>query len=403
MIEAIREKLRCLAFSLYILCAWGFVWELAHGDLYFNSPEENCEPGSHGANVGFCDGFEDGTWCLTMDDGNHPPNDGWICGLIMSSIPDPTPGGAYVYCAGDGSGLSGVAGTNCAATSGPWQSFGHWQGLDARKLFAPNQSEYTEMWWRYYFKRLPGFNPGHEKLTTMEQFFTGDQIAICNDEFGSGVVSCINGPEDIWRTCNIAPCDISTHNVWYYVEWHVRIGAGGIYEMYFGNCGTDGLQCTGSPTLVSRYTGINWGSSPLGAWWLENWCQAPGCAVNNEVLYDQFYATFGPSGPIGFMPVGPAPSVADFTGAPLSGTAPLTVNFTDTSTGGPTSWVWDFGDTNTSGAQNPSNQYQNPGSYTVSLDVDGPGGPDNETKPNYITVNAPPVPPPDSATAIIIK
>ncbi len=38
------------------------------------------------------------------------------------------------------------------------------------------------------------------------------------------------------------------------------------------------------------------------------------------------------------------PSVADFTGAPISGEAPLTVAFTDESAGNPTGWVWYFGD-----------------------------------------------------------
>ena len=85
----------------------------------------------------------------------------------------------------------------------------------------------------------------------------------------------------------------------------------------------------------------------------------------------------------------PAP-VAAFSGTPTSGCAPLQVNFTDASTGDITSWSWNFGDGGTSTAQNPSHTYSAGGTYTVSLTVTGPGGSDDETKSNYITVNTAP-------------
>ncbi len=88
----------------------------------------------------------------------------------------------------------------------------------------------------------------------------------------------------------------------------------------------------------------------------------------------------------------PAAPVADFTGAPTSGTAPLTVNFTDASTGSITSWAWDFGDSGTSTAQHPSHVYAVAGTYTVSLTVTGPGGNDTLTRTDYVTVS-PPAPP----------
>ena len=81
--------------------------------------------------------------------------------------------------------------------------------------------------------------------------------------------------------------------------------------------------------------------------------------------------------------------VADFSAEPTTGTLPLTVNFTDQSTGAITSWEWAFGDDNaTSTEQNPSHIYNEPGSYTVSLTVDGSEGSDSETKTDYITANA---------------
>jgi PKD repeat protein len=79
--------------------------------------------------------------------------------------------------------------------------------------------------------------------------------------------------------------------------------------------------------------------------------------------------------------------LADFTSDIDSGSAPLTVNFTDQSCGIITSWSWDFGDGSASSEQNPSHTYTNPGTYTVSLTVSGPGGPDEKTKVDFISVS----------------
>jgi PKD repeat protein len=81
--------------------------------------------------------------------------------------------------------------------------------------------------------------------------------------------------------------------------------------------------------------------------------------------------------------------IAAFTATPTAGIAPLEVQFTDTSTGNVTSRSWDFGDGSSSIAQNPAHTYTVPGTYTVSLTVDGPGGSDSESKTNYITVTHP--------------
>lgn len=60
---------------------------------------------------------------------------------------------------------------------------------------------------------------------------------------------------------------------------------------------------------------------------------------------------------------------AYFTASPQKGDAPLAVQFNDTSTGNVTSWLWDFGDGNTSASQDPSHEYSESGSYSVSLNV----------------------------------
>jgi len=82
------------------------------------------------------------------------------------------------------------------------------------------------------------------------------------------------------------------------------------------------------------------------------------------------------------------PPGADFTATPRQGPAPLTVQFADLSTGDITLWLWHFGDGETSTEQNPSHIYNTPGTYIVTLSVEGPGGTDSEVKTDYIEVLA---------------
>ncbi|MHC4103560.1 MAG: S8 family serine peptidase, partial [Planctomycetota bacterium] len=102
---------------------------------------------------------------------------------------------------------------------------------------------------------------------------------------------------------------------------------------------------------------------------------------------------------------------ADFTREPISIDSPMTVQFIDTSTcsatliyqingttifitsidetesyGGITTWTWDFGDGTTSNERNPAHTYQDIGSYTVRLNVVGPGGSDSKTRFEYVKV-----------------
>ena len=88
-----------------------------------------------------------------------------------------------------------------------------------------------------------------------------------------------------------------------------------------------------------------------------------------------------------YIAVNPVTPVASFTATPLSGAAPLSVTFTDTSAGSVTGWLWDFGDFAMSSQQDPVHSYVAPGSYTVKLTVNGPGGTNTKTQTSYITVN----------------
>jgi PKD repeat protein len=86
----------------------------------------------------------------------------------------------------------------------------------------------------------------------------------------------------------------------------------------------------------------------------------------------------------------PPPSVASFTGTPITGSAPLTVTFTDTSTGQITTWGWSFGDNTGSSVQHPQHTYASAGTYAVTLTINSPGGSKTATRQGYITVIAPP-------------
>jgi PKD repeat protein len=85
------------------------------------------------------------------------------------------------------------------------------------------------------------------------------------------------------------------------------------------------------------------------------------------------------------------PPVADFTASPTEGYAPLTVQFTDRSSGAITGRSWAFGDGGSDTVPDPVHTYNNPGVYTVTLTVSGPGGSHTLTRPNYITVTSIPV------------
>ncbi len=89
----------------------------------------------------------------------------------------------------------------------------------------------------------------------------------------------------------------------------------------------------------------------------------------------------------------PIPPDADFTSDITTGNSPLIINFTDISAQGGAvidEWYWDFGDGNNSSLQNPTNEYQLPGNYTVSLTVtDINDSTDTETKVDYLNIDPP--------------
>ncbi|MEM9488412.1 MAG: M4 family metallopeptidase [Myxococcota bacterium] len=92
--------------------------------------------------------------------------------------------------------------------------------------------------------------------------------------------------------------------------------------------------------------------------------------------------------------VGVPGSYTNFTantegGSRLNGSVPFTVNFIDTSAGA-TSWSWNFGDGTTSTEQNPTHVFEQPGTYKVSLSING--DPNTKTPDMSISVTDPIVP-----------
>lgn len=86
------------------------------------------------------------------------------------------------------------------------------------------------------------------------------------------------------------------------------------------------------------------------------------------------------------FPSGFPPPVASFTASPMSGVAPLTVNFASTSTGFIETSTWLFGDGGIEVGTSVTHTYFLPGSYEVTLTVDGPGGTNILSLPGAVTV-----------------
>ncbi len=112
------------------------------------------------------------------------------------------------------------------------------------------------------------------------------------------------------------------------------------------------------------------------------WDMGDGTILNGQSPPDHDYGTWGEytitlSVTNGFcddeiqhtVEIIPPLPIADFVG-PASGCAPLTVNFQDLSEYA-TGWFWTFGDGGTATVANPSYTYFQPGTYTVSLGVNG--------------------------------
>jgi PKD repeat protein len=92
----------------------------------------------------------------------------------------------------------------------------------------------------------------------------------------------------------------------------------------------------------------------------------------------------------GYIVVGIAPS-AQFDAHYAFSTIPTKVSFVDTSLGtGPLTYAWDFGDGGSSSEQNPSHNYIQRGTYTVTLTVRNAYGSSTAVKKDFISIGMSP-------------
>jgi len=157
-----------------------------------------------------------------------------------------------------------------------------------------------------------------------------------------------------------------------------------------------GLPVSGDANLAVQFTDLSYGCETAASW---DWTFGDGttstlqnplhtyqqAGVFDVELASRSSLTDSTEIKSGYITVD---MVAEFEAFPTSGGSPLAVNFTDLSLGQPTSWLWDFGDGTTSTDQNPSHEYQDGGSYDVSLDASRGLYSDYLLKPAYITVGA---------------
>ena len=106
-------------------------------------------------------------------------------------------------------------------------------------------------------------------------------------------------------------------------------------------------------------------------------------------LLGNLHVSFVRDGAIYYINNACAPG-AEFAAVPPIGQAPLAVRFSDLSSGEIDVWNWDFGDGETSTSPDPVHVYENPGKYTVRLDVIAAGGRTATiTKEDFISVQTP--------------
>jgi hypothetical protein len=213
-----------------------------------------------------CEDFEDGAWYYFP--GSHDyqtDNKGWKG--EFGPQPDPE-GENYGRCLP--SYVGGVAGTDCSGVS---INDADGQGNQGRHKF--NAGAVNEIYIRFYIRMASGYLTGlnHHKLLSIgwADALQGEQHIIIDLRRFTGTpdgVGCVmvgefeGGAIEPTNTCWLFQNqgnDIGfAEDHWYYLEYQIKLNtvgqSNGIYRMWADDCGTDGLDCTGSGTLRTQYT-----------------------------------------------------------------------------------------------------------------------------------------------------
>jgi gliding motility-associated-like protein len=244
----------------------------------------------------------------------------------------------------------------------------------------------------------------------------GINDTICLGNSGTLIASASGGAGNyyyVWQPVNITNSGTltvnPTANTNYTVVAFDQNGCAGIpdtvrtvvYVLSGANVQTFGQSpiCAGQSSIISAL--VSGSTGPISYSWSNGLGTGPGPFITIPTTPTTYYVnilnscgvTIIDSVVIDFNP--PPTILASFAGTLVC--VPGSVSFIDNSLSGNsndpiTSWLWDFGDGNTSTLQNPSHDYNNAGTYSITLSVQTDGGCVNNNGSSPVVLNAYPTP-----------
>ncbi len=193
---------------------------------------------------------------------------------------------------------------------------------------------------------------------------------------------------------------------YYYLRIY-RSNLGNTYDLWWDNItvsGATGTMVVSLSPSEALMAGAAWQIAGSGSNWFESGSSRGMNTGAYTVVFKQLQGWYAPANIPLVVRSGTITNIlgqyirkipqALFSAISLNGVAPLTVTFNDESSGMITNRVWDFDSNGTPETTNPAppivHIYNEPGIYSPSLTISGPGGTTNLTRINYITVNTPP-------------